>query len=597
MSLFLRGHDRRKDGKINTYWSLVENRRCTGGRVVQRHVLYLGKLTPAQELSWQKTAEQFGPSRQAGEPLPGLATERDRQSREATTIGVHLKQFRIERPRQWGACWVALKAWNLLKLSEFWSHRLPPSREGTRWLNVLITLVVYRLLDPGSEWRLHRQWYGQSALGDLLGEDFGLAAKDNLYRCLDRLGQHREELFGHLRERWQDEFAVKCDVLLYDLTSTYFESDPPFPEGDKRRFGYSRDKRPDCVQVVIALVVTTEGYPLAYEVLAGNTSDKTTLKQFLEKIEKLHGKANRVWVMDRGIPTEEVIMEMQRADPQIRYLVGTPKGRLTRLEAELIKLPWQQARPAVRVKLLPQNQELYVYVESRDRLKKERAMRLNKLRALIKRLRQLQQVKKPLTRDELLLAVGQAKEQAGRAFKLLDIRWPQAGEAVNASTFTFRLALDRYRQWHRREGRYLLRTNLTGTDPKLLWEYYLQLVAIEGAFKNLKDDLQIRPIFHQKEERIEAHIFVAFLSYCLHVTLQGKLRSVAGGLTPRSLLEKFATMQMMDVCFPTEETGKELLFRRYTQPEKDHQVLLAQLGWELPEQPPPQISVQGQLLD
>ena len=597
MSLFLRGIERRKDGKSHTYWSLVENRRCAGGRVVQRHVLYLGRLTAAQELSWQKTAEQFGAASSSDQSLPGLATERELQRKEAAAMAVHLKRFRIERPRQWGACWVALIAWNILKLSEFWSRRLRPSREGTRWLNVLMTLVIYRLIDPGSEWRLHRQWYSQSALGDLLGEDFGLAAKDNLYRCLDLLLKHREELFKYLRERWQDQFAAKFDVLLYDLTSTYFESEPPFPEGDKRRFGYSRDKRPDCVQVIIALVVTPEGYPLAYEVLPGNTSDKTTLKQFLEKIQTLYGKAHRVWVMDRGIPTEEVILEMQQADPQIRYLVGTPKGRLTRLEAELVKLPWQQARPAVRVKLLPKEKELYVFVESQDRLKKERAMRLSKLRALIKRLRQLQNAKKPLTRDQLLMAVGQAKEQAGRAFKLLDIRWPQEGEEVNASTFTFGLALDRYRVWYRREGRYLLRTNLTETDPKLLWEYYLQLVAIEGAFKNLKDDLRIRPIYHQKAERIEAHIFVAFLSYCLHVTLQARLRQVAGGLTPRSLLEKFATMQMMDVFFPTEQKGKELLFRRYTQPEKDHQVLLAQLGWQLPEQPPPRISVHGRLID
>lgn len=597
MAIFLRGHERRKDGKTNTYWSLVENRRCAGGRVVQRHVLYLGKLTPAQELSWEKTAEQFGDSPKRGESLPGLATERELQSKEAAAMAVHLKQFRIERPRQWGACWVALTVWNLLKLSEFWTSCLPPSREGTCWLNVLITLVIYRLIDPGSEWRLHRQWYTQSALGDLLGEDFGLAAKDNLYRCLDRLLGHREELFKYLRGRWQDEFGAKFDVLLYDLTSTYFESDPPFPEGDKRRFGYSRDKRPDCVQVVIALIVTPEGYPLAYEVLAGNTSDKTTLKQFLEKIQTLYGKANRVWVMDRGIPTEEVILEMQQADPQIGYLVGTPKGRLTRLEAELIKLPWQQARPAVRVKLLPKDKELYVFVESQDRLKKERAMRLRKLRALIQRLRELQHLKRPITRDQLLMAVGQAKEQAGRVFKLLDIQWPQEGQEVNATTFTFRLVLDRYRQWYRREGRYLLRTNLTETDPKRLWEYYLQLVAIEAAFKNLKDDLQIRPIFHQKEERVQAHIFVAYLAYCLHVTLQAKLRQVAGGLTPRTLLEKFAAIQMMDVFFPTDQPGKELLFRRYTQPEKDHQMLLAQLGWQLPEQPPPRISEKGQLLD
>ncbi len=595
MALFLRAHERLKDGKVHTYWSLVENRRAGDGRVVQRQVLYLGALSPIQELSWEKTAQQFDPPPTQPEPLSGLASERELLAKEAAAIAVHLDQFRIERPRQWGACWVAITLWHLLKLSEFWTDRLPQSREGTHWLHVLIALVVYRLIDPGSEWRLHRHWYEHSALGDLLGEDFSLAAKDNLYRCLDRLLEHRVELFKHLQARWRDEFGAKFDVLLYDLTSTYFESDPPFPEGDKRRFGYSRDKRPDCAQVIIALIVTPEGYPLAYEVLPGNTSDKTTLKGFLEKIEQLYGKANRVWVMDR-IPTEEVIEQMQQSDPKIYYLVGTPKGRLSRLEEQLVKLPWEQARPSVRVKLLAQEKELYVFVESQDRLQKERAMRRRKLRDLIGRLKQLQQFKKKLTRDELLVAVGQAKEQAGRVFKLLEIQWPQEGQEINAQSFRFKLRLSRYRQWYRREGRYLLRTNLTGADPKILWEYYLQLVAIEAAFKNLKDDLAIRPIFHQKEQRIEAHIFVAYLAYCLQVTLQGKLRQLAGGLTARAVLEKFATMQMMDVHFPTEESGKDLVFRRHTQPEKDHQILLSQLGWQLPEQPPPRISVKGELL-
>ena len=595
MALFLRAHERRKDGKTHKYWSLVENRRCADRRVVQRHVLYLGALTPAQELSWEKTARAFGGAPSSALSLPGLGTERELQAEEVAAVAVHLGQFRIERPRQWGACWAALTLWNFLKLSEFWRARLPASREGTKWLNVLIVLVAYRLLDPGSEWRLHRHWFEQSALGDLLGEDFGLVAKDKLYRCLDRLLAHRNELFQFLQVRWKDEFGAKFEVLLYDLTSTYFESDPPFPPGDKRRFGYSRDKRPDCVQVVVALVVTPEGYPLAYEVLAGNTSDKTTLKAFLQKIEKLYGKAERVWVMDRGIPTEAVIEEMLKADPAIFYLVGTPKGHLTKLEAKLVELPWQQARPSVRVKLLPQEKELYVFVESTDRLHKERAMRLRKLRDLIKRLKELQQRKK-LTRDDLLVAVGQAKEQAGRAYRLLDIQWPEKDQEVNAQTFTFRLDRSRYRRWRRREGRYLLRTNLTNSDPKALWEYYLQLTAIEAAFKNLKGDLCIRPIFHQKESRIEAHIFVAYLAYCLHVTLQAKLRQVAGGLTPRSVLEKLATMQMMNVHFPTEEPGKELVFRRYTQPEKDHQMILSQLGWELPEQAPPRITQNRELI-
>jgi hypothetical protein len=596
MALFLRAHERRKDGKLHKYWSLVENRRCADQRIVQRHVLYLGALTSAQELSWEQTAQAFDAPSASASSLPGLATERELQAREVAAIAVHLHAFRIERPRQWGACWVALTLWNFLKLSEFWCERLPASREGTRWLNVLVTLVAYRLIDPGSEWRLHRHWYEQSALGDLLGEDFALAAKDNLYRCLDRLLGHRNALFGFLQRRWKDEFGAKFDVLLYDLTSTYFESDPPFAPEDKRRFGYSRDKRPDCVQVIIALVVTPEGFPLAYEVLAGNTNDKTTLKQFLEKIEKLYGKAHRVWVMDRGIPTEAVIEEMQHSDPAICYLVGTPKGRLTKLEAQLLQLPWQQARPSVRVKLLAQDKELYVFIESTDRLQKERAMRLSKLRTLIRRLKELQNRKKKLTRDELLLAVGQAKEHAGRAYGLLDLHWPEEGQQINPQSFTFRLNRTRYRIWRRREGRYLLRTNLTTADPKMLWEYYLQLTNIEAAFKNLKDDLQIRPIFHQKEERIEAHIFVAYLAYCLQVTLQAKLRQIAGGLTPRSVLEKFGTIQMMNVHFPTAEPGKELVFRRYTQPEQEHQILLTQLGWVLPEQAPPRITHKREIL-
>jgi len=582
MAIFLRGHERRKDGKTNTYWSLVENRRCAGGRVVQRHVLYLGKLTPAQELSWEKTAEQFGDSPKRGESLPGLATERELQSKEAAAMAVHLKHFRIERPRQWGACWVALTVWNLLKLSEFWSSRLSPSREGTRWLNVLITLVIYRLIDPGSEWRLHRQWYEQSALGDLLGEDFGLAAKDNLYRCLDRLLKHREELFKYLRGRWQDEFGAKFDVLLYDLTSTYFESDPPFPEGDKRRFGYSRDKRPDCVQVVIALIVTPEGYPLAYEVLAGNTSDKTTLKDFLHRIETHYGKAQRIWLMDRGIPTEETLGGMRLSDPPVQYLVGTPKGRLTKLEQALLSKPWQKARENVSVKLLPQDDELYVFAESRDRVAKERAMRRRQLKWLWKRLSQVAAMK--LTREELLMKLGSARNQARTAWRLVDIKVDP-----NAASFTYALNRNKLAKVRRREGRYLLRTNLTDSDPAKLWELYLTLVKIEEAFKNLKSDLALRPIFHQREDRIEAHIFIAFLAYCLHVTLDRRLHALAPGLTPRSVFEKFAAVQMIDVNIPTTD-GRTLILTRYTEPEPELKLLLEKLKLKLPPQPPPKIT-------
>jgi len=590
---FLHAHHRFKDGKDHCYWSIAEKVRNRRGDWVQRPILYLGEINDSQKAAWIKTIEVFDTDRHAFSQLALFPAQREVPACVAAGVQVRLSEFRLQRPRQWGACWVGCRLWQQLNLDSFWSERLAASREGTDWKGLLQVLTLYRLLDPGSEWRLHRQWWASTALDELLGLHLPVLDKDSLYRTLDKLLAHRPALFQHLRARWQDLFGVKFDVLLYDLTSTYFESDPPFPQDDKRRFGYSRDKRSDCVQVVIALVVTPEGYPLAYEVLAGNTSDKTTLRAFLEKIEQLYGKAQRVWVMDRGSPTEAALEAMRASEPSIQYLVGTPKGRLSKLEKELLERPWQSARPQVRVKLLPQDQELYVFIESRDRLHKERAIRLRKLRELIKRLKGLQQRKHKLTRDELLLAIGQAKEQAGRVFGLVEVAWP-ADPQTDARTFTFKLRRTAYRIWRRREGRYLLRTNLTQTDPKLLWEYYLQLVEVEGAFKLLKDDLALRPIFHQKESRVEAHIFVAFLAYCLSVTLRGQLRKLAGGLTTRAVLEKFASIQMVDAHFPTND-GRELVFRRYTQPEKDQKILLAQLGWELPEQPPPRITSQGAL--
>jgi len=439
-------------------------------------------------------------------------------------------------------------------------------------------------MDPGSEWRLHRQWYEQSAMGDLLGEDFALVQSDKLYRCLDKVLAHKEAMFSYLRSRWQSLFNVDFNVLLYDLTSTYFECEPP-QEG-KRKFGYSRDKRSDCVQVVIALIVTPEGFPLAYEVMPGNTSDKTTLGDFLAKIEHQYGKAQRTWVMDRGIPTEETLQEMRKAEPAVHYLVGTPKGRLTQLEKAFLKRPWEKVREAVEVKLLDKDGEIYVLAKSAGRVDKERAIRRRRLKRLWKRLHQLQQQK--LARDQLLIKLGAAKKEAGRAYYLVDIQLPEKDQNVTTQTFTFSLRKKKLRHVRRREGRYLLRSNLSAEDPAQLWQYYLQLVEIEQAFKELKSDLSIRPIYHQKESRIEAHIFVAFIAYCLQVTLKQRLRSLAPGLTPKAVLEKFAAIQMVDVHLPTTD-GRHLVLPRYTQPNKDQQLLLSQLKLQLPEQPPPKI--------
>ena len=341
---------------------------------------------------------------------------------------------------------MALKLWEELQLGEFWGRRLTPSRKGTRWDHVLFILVAYRVLSPGAEWRLYRLWFERSALGDLLGSDGGIADIHKLYECHDRLLEHKQAVFDHLVARWRTLFNVNFDVLLYDLTSTYFESDPPFSEKDKRRFGHSRDRRSDCVQVVIALVVTPEGLPLAYEVMAGNTQDKATLRGFLARIEQQYGKARRIWVMDRGIPTEEILQEMRACDPPVQYLVGTPKGRLTRYEKPLLEKPWHEARSGVQVKLLPQDGELYVLAQSTDRVWKERAIRRRKLKWLWRRLKELSAMQ--LTREELLMKLGGARSQAIAAWRLVVVEVAEKG-----ASFSYRLDRDKLRKVRRREGR------------------------------------------------------------------------------------------------------------------------------------------------
>src|SRR5262250_2368752 len=461
--MFLRYCSRKKDGKEHRYWSIVENKRVNDRRVVQRHVLYLGEINSTQELAWRKSIEVF----QDGQLRPIVMALFPEDRCEAliadeSIVRVRLSELRLWRPRQWGACWLVVKLWRELELDQFWGERLLRSRKGTRWDQVLLVLVAYRLIAPGSEWRLHREWFSRCALGDLLGADFSLADSHKLYACHDLLLKHKQALFDHLINRWRDLFNASFEVLLYDLTSTYFESDPPQNHNDKRRFGYSRDKRSDCVQVVIALVVTPQGFPLAYEVLAGNTLDKATLREFLHKIEAQYGKAERIWLMDRGIPTEAVLEEMRHSDPPIKYLVGTPKGRLTRLEKQLLDKPWHSARPGVKVKLLSQQGELYVLAESRDRIGKERSMRRRQLKWLWGRLKELSAM--TLTREELLMKLGAAKQKSPSAWRFVQIE-----VAKQAASFSYRLNREKLRRVRQREGRYLLRTNLTESDPAKLW--------------------------------------------------------------------------------------------------------------------------------
>jgi hypothetical protein len=583
--MFLRATERTKDGKRHRYFSVVENRRLSADRVVQRTVLYLGEINDSQQQAWRKTLAVFDESEQAYQTLSLFASDRPAPDSDVNSVQVKLNEMQLRHPRTFGDCWLACELWQQLTLDRFWEPRLPQGRERVPWVKVLQLLVTNRLIDPGSEFRVHRQWFDRTAMGELLDVDYAVAATDRLYRCLDRLVEHKAALFQHLQQRWQDLFGVRFEVLLYDLTSTYFEGESE--QIDKAKRGYSRDHRPDCLQVVIALVITPEGFPLAYEVMNGNTSDRTTLRDFLKKIETLYGKAERIWVMDRGIPTEEVLREMRESQPAVFYLVGTARSKIGQYEQKWLELPWRKVRDSVDVKLFTNQGELYVLAKSDGRRAKEIAIRRRKLVRLLWSLRAMRH--SCPSRDQLLLRIGAAKTKAGRAFGFVDMTLPQAGHPVTRKSFHFRVNHEKLQQAEQRDGHYLLRSNLVDEDPSILWERYVQLTQIEAAFRTLKSDLGIRPIYHQLEHRVEAHILIAFLAYSLMVTLKQRLQAHAPGLTPRAVLEKLAGIQMLDVCLPTTDQ-RWLIMPRYTQPEPEQALLLHKLHLNLPPQPPPRIT-------
>jgi transposase len=583
--MFLRSNTRIKDGKPHRYYTVVESRRLQSGKVAQRQVLYLGEINDSQQAAWRKTLEVFDEAERRIRPLSLFPEDRPVPADAIDSVQVKLGEMKLERARPYGNCWLGCELWRQLRLDQFWSEKLPQGREDVAWPQVLELLVVNRLVEPGSEFRLHRHWFDHSAMDILLGQDFAVAEKDRLYRCLDRVLEHKQELFVHLQQRWKDLFDAEFDLLLYDLTSTYVEGEAE--QNPKARYGYSRDKRPDCKQVVIALIVTPAGLPLAYEVMAGNTSEKTTLRGFLDRIESLYGKARRVWLMDRGIPTEALLQEMRTTRQETFYLVGTSRAKVKQYEKRWLELPWQKVRESVEVKLFAQDGELYVLAKSEGRQAKEIAMRRKKLARLLRKLRAMR--RSCPKRDQLLMRVGAAKTDAGRAFGFVNINLPQAGQEVTRETFAFRLDKAKLKEAELRDGHYLLRTNLVAEDPAVLWDRYVQLTQIEAAFKCLKSELGIRPIHHQLEHRVDAHILVAFLAYCLTVTLKQRLRRHAPGLTPRAVLEKLAGIQMLDVSFPTTD-GRRLIMPRYTEPDPEQALLLHHLNLDLPQQPPPRIT-------
>jgi hypothetical protein len=588
--MYLHPTYRRKDGKQHRYFTVVESVRLPGAKhPVQRPLLYLGELNDSQHAAWSKALLVCDTVTQQTQPLRLFPADRLPPPDPIPALQVRWQDYALRRPRAYGDCWLALELWRLLGLDTFWTEKLGWTREGTDWAKTLLVSVAYRLIAPGSEWRCWRLWYERTALGDLLGPDFRLGNKDQLYALLDQLLPHRNALFQHLRARWQDLFAVQYEVLLYDLTSTYFEG--AAEDIPKATYGYSRDHRGDCKQVVLALVVTPEGLPLAYEILPGNTPDKQTLKAFLAQLEALHGQADRIWLMDRGIPTEETLAELRASDPPVRYLVGTPRARVKATRAQWQELPWQQVQGTVEVKLFREDQELYVVAKSDGRRQKEIAIRRKKLARLLWTLRGLRREK---SRDRLLQRLGAARQKAGRAAAFVRVQLPAADEPVTRATFRFTVDQDKLADAELYDGHYLLRSNLTQDEPEWLWKLYMLLVEIEGVFRTFKHDLQVRPIYHSLEARVEAHIFVSFLAYCLWVTLKQKLRALAPGLTPRQALDQLAGVQMLDVELPTTD-GRLLTLSRYTQPEPAVRLLLQRLKFNLPEQPPPRLSAAQQL--
>lgn len=580
--MFLRCHKRKKNGKLHQYYSVVENRRIANGRVAQKTVLYLGEITNGQEKAWRKTLEVFDVDQNKPVYKCLFATEDKSICNDIDAIPVRLSHLKLSHPRAFGDCWLGCQIWDELRLDSFWQERIDSYKTSIAFSKVLKLLVINRLIKPGSEFYVHQHWFDQTAMDVLLGCDFTVAQKNRLYQCLDKILPYKDELCQHLKERWETLFDISYDVLLYDLTSTYFEG--LCEQNPKAQFGHSKDRRSDCRQVLIALIVTPDGFPLNYEVLAGNTSEKTTLADLLTKIELRYGKSRRVWLMDRGIPKEETLSLMRNTG--VNYLVGTPRKLLDSFEELLLNTPWERARDEVYVKSIRDHDETYVLAKSKARRHKERAMRHRKLRTYLIGLDKLQ--KNYRDRDRFLKRLGVLLHEAGSCSKCVDLQLPPEGKKVTSTNFKYSFNRRVYRQMIHRDGKYFLRTNQTGKDPIELWEQYMLQTRVEQSFKELKSDLSIRPIHHQLEGRVDAHIFIAFLGYCLQITLRQKLKTSAPGLTSQAVLKVFSKITLLDVYIPTQDS-RTLHLQRYTEPEQEHKILLEKLNLKLPAQAPPKI--------
>ena len=571
----LRYTTRKKDGKTHRYWRLVQSVRI-GRRVVQQTVAHLGELDAEGRVQARALARRL-----IGAPEQAALFDDGTQHQ---SVPVRLKGVRIERSRQFGDVYLALALWRGVGLEEFCRQVLSSGKEQVGWEKVAAVLVAARLCEPSSELHIAEDWYRRTALGDLLQLDDLQINKDRLYRGLDELLEHKAALEAHLSKRYGELFAAENEVLLYDVTSTYFEGQANGNELAKR--GYSRDHRPDCKQVCIALVVSFDGFPLGYEVFSGNTHDSTTLQQIVETMEQRHGAVGRVWIADRGMASAKNLAWLRATGR--RYIIGAPKSELKHCQAALAESTgWRVIREGVEVKLLDGTvpEERFILCRSADRRAKERAMHekfSTRIEAALARLQgRIARAKKPLDKAQVSRQIGRLLQRNSRAAARFETTLQDDDSAAG---FTLRVQQsEEFDRWAAMsEGAYVLRSNITDWSDEKLWKAYIQLTQAEAAFRIHKDQLHIRPIWHQRADRVQAHILVCFLTFVLWKTLEMWQQRAGLGNSPRTILEEFARIQSHDVILPTQAQG-EIRLRCVTQPDAAQAALLERLGLVLPK--------------
>jgi transposase len=590
--MFLRPNRRSKDGKHHTYWSLVETVRTADGPR-QKTLCYLGELNSSAQARWLKTIEVFNEHGEA-QQLKLFPSQVQPPADDSQVARVLLNKVRLERTRQFGACWLGLELWRRLELDRFFEVAVDEHEADVPWSRVAAVLAINRLCAPGSELAIEERWYPSTALDDLLDIQEGKINDTRLYRCLDRILPHKTKLERHLKQKYGELFGAEFDVLLYDLTSSYVEG--AAENNPMMRRGYSRDHRPDCKQMVIALIVNNEGFPFSYETFDGNRADVSTMETILRMVERKYGKARRIWVLDRGIVSEENLAAIRKRGGQ--YLVGTPRSQMKRFEEELLKDDWIQVRPEVEVKkvAVPQGEETFILCRTSGRKEKEKAIRdrfSHRMEHALKRLAKTIETGRLKDRHKMERRLGRIQANHSQVNDLYEIALRDIPQGIRLH---WAIKEDRKVWRGLREGAYMLRTNLQAGTAEELWSRYMQLTEAEASFRALKSELSIRPLFHQLEPRVKAHVMVAFLGYALWVTLKHLLkrraaivrqpsRSGVDNTQPLSAMKALAllsTLQSADIILPTTD-GREIRLRRITEPTAEQKSLLQQLGLRLPE--------------